>query len=58
MSQCNARLSSEHGLQWCVVFVQYMCQLVLVTVWYYVCVCVSVDWLREDVHYGRSRGWR
>ena len=38
MSQCNALLSSEHGLQWCVVFWQYMYQLVLVTKWHYVCV--------------------
>ena len=37
MSQCKALRFNEHGLQWCVVFVQYIYQPVLVTEWHYVC---------------------
>ena len=52
-----SHLSSEHGLQLCVVFIHYKSQPVLATEWHYVCVCVcvgvSVDWRREDIHYRR-----
>ena len=48
-----SHLSSEHGLQLCVVFIYYKSQPVLATEWHYMCVGVSVDWFREDIHYRR-----